>query len=139
MNRPRVVLDTNVVVSAAITPGGLEAKVVELVAIGALALCASDPVIAEYEAVLGRSKFAAINPAHVARLLRLLKAEAVLVGPPERLKVLKDEDDNRFLECAETARANYLITGNRRHFPKRWKSTRIVNAREFLKIFEPAR
>jgi predicted nucleic acid-binding protein len=40
--------------------------------------------------------------------------------------------DNRFLECAESAGADFLVTGNRRHFPKVWKTARIVNAREFL-------
>jgi predicted nucleic acid-binding protein len=45
-----------------------------------------------------------------------------------------DEDDNRFLELAEAASAQYLVTGNKRHFPDRWKQTRIVNAREFLEI-----
>ena len=41
-----------------------------------------------------------------------------------------DPDDNMFLECAETAHADYLITGNKRHFPSVWRSTKIVNARD---------
>ena len=51
MNRPRVVLDTNVVVSAAIKPGGLESQIVELVIARELALIVSAAVIAEYELV----------------------------------------------------------------------------------------
>ena len=43
-----------------------------------------------------------------------------------------DEPDNRFLECAEAAGADYLVTGNKRDFPARWKKTEIVNARELF-------
>jgi uncharacterized protein len=41
-------------------------------------------------------------------------------------------DYNRFLECAEAASADCLFTGNKRNFPKRWKTTVVVNARELL-------
>jgi len=42
-----------------------------------------------------------------------------------------------FLECADQARADYLITGNTRHFPKFWKATKIVTAREFIELVGP--
>jgi uncharacterized protein len=48
------------------------------------------------------------------------------------VQACSDPDDDCFLECAEAAQADFLITGNKRHFPKRWKGTEIVNAREFL-------
>jgi predicted nucleic acid-binding protein len=44
----------------------------------------------------------------------------------------KHEPDNRFLECAELAGAEFLVTGNKRHFPIDWKPSKIVNAREFI-------
>ena len=40
-----------------------------------------------------------------------------------------DDDDNRFLECAAAAGAEYLITGNLKHYPTTWNSCRVVNAR----------
>jgi predicted nucleic acid-binding protein len=43
-----------------------------------------------------------------------------------------DEADTRFQECAETATADYLVTGNKRHFPKSCKTTEVVNAQELL-------
>jgi putative PIN family toxin of toxin-antitoxin system len=136
MKRRRIVLDTNVVVSAAIKPGGPEEFIVELVAAHELALYASTAVIAEYETVFARPKFAHIDPTRIARLLELLKDEAVLVIPRELVTESRDEPDNRFLECAETAGAEYLITGNKRDFPERWKSTRVMNARELLRLIE---
>jgi putative PIN family toxin of toxin-antitoxin system len=136
MNRARVVLDTNVVVSAAINSGGLEARIVELVAARELTLYVSTAVIAEYDIVFARPKFAHIDPDRIARLLRLLKAEATMVTPLELVTESKDDPDNRFLECAEAAGADYLVTGNKRHFPNRWKSTRVVNTREFLHLVQ---
>ena len=39
-----------------------------------------------------------------------------------------------FLECAEAAHADYLVTGNKRHFPDQWKKTRVIGVREFIEI-----
>ena len=70
------------------------------------------------------------------RLLQLLKDQATMVTPRDIVTESKDEPDNRFLECAEEADADYLVTGNKRHFPKSWKSTRIVNSREFIQVVQ---
>jgi predicted nucleic acid-binding protein len=51
--------------------------------------------------------------------------------------VAQDPDDNIFLECADAARADYLVTGNQRHFPQFWKQTKVVMSREFLSIVAP--
>jgi predicted nucleic acid-binding protein len=50
------------------------------------------------------------------------------------LSVAFDPDDNIFLECAQEADANYLVTGNKRDFPAQWRNTRIVNARELIEL-----
>jgi predicted nucleic acid-binding protein len=84
--------------------------------------------------VFARPKFARIDPTRIVRLLQLLKSEAITVMPQESVTASKDESDNRFLECAEAADAQYLITGNNKHFPKSWKSTSVMNAREFLQL-----
>ncbi len=55
---------------------------------------------------------------------------ATFVDPSIRLFVSPDESDNRFLECAEMADADYPFTGTKRYFPMRWKRTEMVNARE---------
>jgi predicted nucleic acid-binding protein len=51
--------------------------------------------------------------------------------------VAGDPDDNRFLECADAARADYLVTGNLRHFPRFWKKTKIITPREFIGLVAP--
>jgi putative PIN family toxin of toxin-antitoxin system len=133
MNKPRVVLDTNIVVSAAIKRGGLEDQIVDFVAARELNLYLSRAVLREYETVLARPKFSGIDPIRIRRLLKTLTSEATMVAPARRIRESPDEADNRFLECAEAAEADYFITGNKRHFPKIWKSTRVVNASEFLR------
>src|ERR1022692_2729013 len=48
--------------------------------------------------------------------------------------ICSQESDNRFLECAKAAAANYIVTGNTRHFPQRHKETKIVSGRQLLDI-----
>ncbi len=54
-----------------------------------------------------------------------------------KVSISPDPADNRFLECAEAAQADYLVTGNKRHFPERWGKTVVVNARELLEMISP--
>jgi len=131
MKRIRVVLDTNVVVSAHLNDEGYERHVLDLVLAGKLQLSASQPILAEYEGVLRRPKFG-IGAKLVARLMHRLRSVAQIVQPRRQLNVARDPADNRFLECAEAARADYLVTGNKRHFPNSWRQTLVVNAREII-------
>jgi len=59
---------------------------------------------------------------------------AHLVEPSRTVSVSADESDNRFLECAEAAEADYLVTGNTRDFPQTHRRTKIVTGRRFLDI-----
>ncbi len=71
------------------------------------------------------------------QLLQLIKSRAHAVVPARRLQVTPDPDDNVFLECADAARADYLVIGNTRHFPRFWKKTKVITSREFLSIVAP--
>jgi putative PIN family toxin of toxin-antitoxin system len=129
----RVVLDTNVVVSALLKPRGAEGSVLQLALGGVLRLCVSAPVLAEYEAVLPRPKLK-IDPEIVEAALADIRTQGKLVRPRQTLSIASHEADNRFLECAEAAGADYIVTGNLRHFPKEWKGTRVVNARTVIEL-----
>ena len=137
MKIPRVVLNTNVVVSAALGAQRLPAKLFGLVATGKVSLYLSEPTIQEYITVLARSKFARIDPPRLRRLVGLLNRKATRAAPRVVVSACSDEDDTRFLKCAQAARAHYLVTGNSRHFPERWKMTRIVTPRELFEAFDP--
>jgi len=71
------------------------------------------------------------------QLLQFIRSHSHPVKPLRALQVAKDPDDNKFLECADSARADYLVTGNQRHFPKFWKKTKMITSREFVDIVAP--
>jgi uncharacterized protein len=100
---------------------------------GGLTACISSPVLAEYRDVLFREKFAALHERAIA-MLTDLEEKAMHVEATGTIQASSDEDDNRFLECAAAAQAEYLITGNLRHYPDSWDATRIVNARGFFDL-----
>ena len=136
MSTIRVVLDTNVIVSAHLNSEGYERHVLDLALAGKLQLAVSEIILAEYEGVLRRPRFG-LTARQVNRSLRVMRAAARIVTPRRKLNISRDPDDDPFLECAEAAKADYLVTGNKRHFPKEWRQTVVVNARELLEWVVP--
>ena len=65
-------------------------------------------------------------------MLEGIEEVAVVVMPDRRIEISPDEEDNRLLECAEAAEADFLVTGNRKHFPESFGATRVVAPRDFL-------
>lgn len=129
-----VVLDTNIIVSGALTRGGAEAHALDLAAVRKFQIYATPAILTEYDEVLRRSKFSRLSPKVIDGMLALIRRVAILVNPTETLAVSPDETDNRFLECAEAADADYLVTGNKRHFPEQWKKTVVIGARELVEL-----
>ena len=132
----RLVIDTNVLVSAAIKPDGLQRAVLVLATTRPTTLYVSEAILAEYREVLSRPELK-IRKALRLQLLQLIRSRSHPVKPSRALQVTKDPDDNKFLECADVARADYLFTGNQRHFPKFWKKTKVITPREFIDIVGP--
>jgi putative PIN family toxin of toxin-antitoxin system len=129
----RVVLDTNVIVSALLVPHGTQASVLLLALLGHIALYVSRSVLNEYEEVLRRPRLK-LQPKSIDAALASIRRVAHLVEPTQTVSISSHESDNRFLECAQTAEANYIVTGNTRHFPQRHGETRTVTGRQFLDI-----
>jgi putative PIN family toxin of toxin-antitoxin system len=132
----RFVIDTNVVVSGALKPKGLERTALVFAVTPPAILFVSKEILDEYGEVLSRPELR-IPPFEVRGLLELVKSRSRLVAPKRKLAVCRDPDDNIFLECAEAARADYLITGNKKHFPAFWQMVKIINARDLLDIIGP--
>ena len=132
----RLVIDTNVLISAAIKPAGLQRTVLLLAITRPARLYVSRPILAEYSEVLGRRELR-IRKGLRQQLLQLIKNHSYTVVPTRRLHVTSDPDDNMFLECADAARADYLVTGNQKHFPGFWKNTKIITTREFISLTAP--
>ncbi len=130
----RAVLDTNVIVSALLQPLGAPARVFLLAVSGSIQLCVSGNVYAEYEEVTRRPRFR-LTETVIASTLGAIREKGYWVRPAETiLAACPDPDDDIFLECAAAAQADYLVTGNLRHFPSPWLHTRIVTPRLFLDV-----
>jgi putative PIN family toxin of toxin-antitoxin system len=132
----RLVLDTNVVVSAALKPEGLQRTAFLLAITKPARLFVSQPILDEYAEVLGRRELR-IRKGVRLQFLQLIRNRSHQAVPRRRIEVTSDPDDNMFIECADAARADYLITGNQRHFPRFWKATKVITAREFIEIAAP--
>ena len=132
----RLVIDTNILVSAALKPDGLQRTVVLLAITRPARLYVSDaisPNIARY----CRARNCKIRKGFRQQLLQLIKNRSHSVTTSRPLQATKDPDDNKFLECADAARADYLVTGNQRHFPRVWKKTNVITSRDFISIVAP--
>jgi len=132
----RLVIDTNIVVSAALKPDGLQRTVFLLAISKPATLYVTEAIFAEYREVLSRPELN-IRKGLRQQLLQLILSHAHTVTLSRRLQVTLDPDDNKFLECADAARADYLVTGNQRHFPEFWKKTKVITSREFISIVAP--
>lgn len=128
----RAVLDTNVLVSGLIRPAGNEALIITATHHGVVLPCFSAEILDEYAAVLIRPKFA-FPAADVSALIAMLKRNGEMFAPASADITSPDPSDAKFIDCALAAQAEFLITGNKRHFPQRtYGSTRVVGAGELL-------
>ena len=132
----RLVIGTNVLVSAALKPEGLQRATLLLATTKPARFYVSRPILDEYEDVLSRPELR-IRKGLRLQLLQLIKNHSYTMIPAQRLDVTSDPDDNIFLECADAAHADYLITGNLKHFPRFWKETKIITPREFISLAAP--
>ncbi len=96
----RVVIDTNVVISALLHAKSLPEAVINLAFSGDVEWVASEPILAEYAEVLQRPRFA-ISSARTADVMSRIRESVLLVVPTIRIEATKDPDDNMFLECAQ--------------------------------------
>ena len=123
-------------VSGALKPNGLERTALIFALTPPAKLYVSQPILAEYLEVLERPELRI--PAGERRpLIDLISERSHMVAIARRLTVCHDADDDMFVECAAAARADFIVTGNAKHFPRYWQNTKIINARELLDIIGP--
>ncbi len=129
-----VVLDTNVLVSGLLKPFGSSAAVLRLILTGTVEIAHDYRILAEYRDVLARPVFG-FGPSSIKALLAQLEEEGVPVTPPPSSLTWPDPSDAPFWETALAAGAEFLITGNKKHFPAVKIGPRIVSPPEFLAAF----
>ena len=126
----KIVLDTNVLISGLLNPSGSPSRVLNLILNGKLKLLIDNRIFLEYSDVIRRPKFKFkiewINP-----LLDFIKMESdFILAEPFEID-FSDPDDLVFYEVAKSGEANYLITGNKKHFPE---ESNIVTPKEFIDL-----
>ena len=131
----RVVLDTNVLVSA-FAYGGNPRRIVELVVSGEVEMSISEPLVRELQDVLLRQQFD-LNPQLVRTALTELNAIAQPVVPRKHHTLIEeDPSDNLVLDCAVEAGAEYIVTGDRHLLRlKQCGKVMIVNPQQFLSAY----
>ena len=127
----RVVFDTNIFISALVIPGSLAEKAISRIIEGQDELVISPDIIKEVMSVLS-SKFGREREAlsHVAVILLEL---GELVKPVQQVRVLRDEPDNRILECAVFSNADLIVTGDKEMLRlKEYMGVKIASLRDYL-------
>ena len=129
----KVVFDTNILVSALVFPGGRGEAALQRIVEEKDQLLLSKPILDELLGILGR-KFARDAEAlsHAAVFLTEL---SLPVKPRQRLRVVKDDPDNRILECAVAGDAAIIVTGDKALLALReYKGVRVITLRDYLDI-----
>lgn len=135
----KVVLDTNIIVSSLINPFSPSAEVVRLVISGKAQLYHDVRIISEYREVLLRPKFS-FDLSYVNDYLDQIEASGTAITAQPLAKHLPDLNDEVFLEVALGGKAQYLVTGNLKHYPRdKCQGMRVVSPKEFLEIYRKNR
>ena len=125
-------LDTNVLVSGILSPNGAPAAVLRALLTERVTLCFDERIVSEYREVLTRSKFS-FDRELVEELVGFLEAAGLPSLAAPLAVTLPDPWDQMFIEVAVAGEADFLVTGNLKHFPEQARGgVRVVSPREFL-------
>lgn len=134
MAKLKVVLDTNIIVSAVLR-GGEPGKILELWRKGKFDILVSSEIFEEYYSVLIRDKFS-LPLSLVNVILEEIKRKSIWIKPYSIIKKIKeDPTDNKFLECAVDGQAEYIVSGDPHLLNlKKFNGIEILRAAEFAKL-----
>jgi len=137
----RVVLDTNIIVSATILRKGHSAQVLDLWREEKIELAVSLPILEEMRKVLKRARIIkqqSMAQQDVKALIEGFRESAVLTSGRLNLEVVReDPEDDKFIICAVEAGADYIVSGDTHLLKlKEYQGIRIVPPREFLRLME---
>jgi putative PIN family toxin of toxin-antitoxin system len=130
----KAVIDTNILVSALLSPGGKPSQVMQMVFDGRIFPVVSKAVLEEYQGVLSRKKFG-FSAADLNAFLFFMGKDVFECVDSSGFHDNVPEDDIIFIAAAVSGGADFIITGNIKHFPgKKYGNARVVTPAEFLEI-----
>ncbi len=130
------VLDTNVLVSGIGWRGSAPSRILDELVAGSFIAVTSGSLLEELSRVLGYPRIRVAVP-DARRVVSLIEDVSVVVEPVARLEVVVVEPDNRLLEVAVAAGANYVVTGDRALLELGgYEGTAIVSPRDFVALLE---
>ncbi|MET7258165.1 putative toxin-antitoxin system toxin component, PIN family [Dyadobacter fermentans] len=133
----KIIIDTNVFVSALIQRSYPYLIVRELFIEEKIQLCVSDELLAEYYEVLSRPKFSQFPDFFIRAeaLLADIDNRAEKYYPTTKISLISDQDDNKILELAEESQADFIVTGNTNDFTfTHYKSSRVLSPKEYWEL-----
>ncbi|MGX5857514.1 putative toxin-antitoxin system toxin component, PIN family [Dyadobacter jiangsuensis] len=133
----KIIIDTNVFVSALIQRSYPYLIVRELFIEERIQLCVSDELLAEYYEVLSRPKFSQFPDFFIRAeaLLADIDNRAEKYYPTTKISLISDQDDNKILELAEESQADFIVTGNTNDFTfTHYKRSRVLSPKEYWEL-----
>jgi putative PIN family toxin of toxin-antitoxin system len=139
----KAVVDTNVVVSRYIAPGGTPARIMNYWEASAFQLLVSDSILVEYDRVLRYPRLVQrhhMDEIQIRRVVRRFRRFGVLCSPTESLSVVpNDPSDDKFLECAVAGEADFVVSGDPHLLDlRRFRGIEIVSPDTFLALIDRA-
>jgi len=135
----RVILDTNILISSLIVPGGPSDYLYQCWRTGRFVLLSSADHLDEFRRVTRYPRLQRyLRPAAAGTMLNEIRALAEMIGVLPNVDICSDPADNFLLAMAEAGQADYLVTGDGRHLLtlRRHQTTHIVSAREMVAILK---
>jgi hypothetical protein len=133
---PKVIIDTNLFVSAFLKETAISRSLLNEWKKGSFVLIISEPILEEIVKVLSRPRImnlTKISKGEIRELANLLIERAEIVKPKRKFYLARDPKDNMFLEAAFAGKADYLVTGDKDLLAlKKFRKTKIINTRDFL-------
>lgn len=130
----KVIIDTNVFVSALIQNSFPRKIVYDLLFEKKITACLSMSLLEEYVDVLYRPKFSRYKNffLRAESVISFVKKESVMYSPKIKLNIISDESDNKIVELADESDADFIITGNTNDFTfSQYKNTKILNPHDY--------
>lgn len=135
----KVVVDANILISFLLTKGPTISKIINYWKNKKITILVSEEILLEIRQVLERLVAGELIESGAAEaLFRRLKEDAENVVSLSYIDISIDKKDNRYLACAKDGKADYLITGDKKHLLKlkKFEEIKIVSPKEFVDLME---